>query len=129
MHENSRYKPEDFEFEGELANPLLLTNIYERGFDYAFTLTAFNEISDEIRSFNFTVNNEPCKAPVLKIRNQVLDVNNASFWYRNKAVELYTFTGSFDMHQSRSRQTKRSLSSVMFSHRRMSLSRVPLEPL
>lgn len=53
----------------------------------------FNEISEETRSFNFTVNNEPCKAPVVKIRNQVTDVNNASFWYRNKAVELYSFTG------------------------------------
>lgn len=89
-----RYKPEDFEFEGTLTNPLYLTKIYERGFDYAFTLVMFNEISEEVRMLNFTVNNEPCKAPVVKIRNQVLDVNNASFWYRNKAVELYSFTGT-----------------------------------
>lgn len=78
----TRYRPEQFQMEGELENPMWLQNIYERGFDYVFTLVAFNDISEQTSQFNITVNNEPCKPPIIKIRNQVLDPANATVFYR-----------------------------------------------
>ncbi|CAN8007810.1 unnamed protein product, partial [Ixodes pacificus] len=88
----TRYRPDQFQHEGELENPMWLQNIYERGFDYVFSLIAFNDISEQSTSFNITVNNEPCKPPIIKIRNQVLDPVNATVFYRLRPVELYTFT-------------------------------------
>ncbi|KAK8779498.1 hypothetical protein V5799_019174 [Amblyomma americanum] len=88
----TRYRPDQFQLEGELENPMWLQNIYERGFDYVFTLVAFNDISEQTSILNFTVNNEPCKPPIIKIRNQVLDPANATVFYRLRPVELYTFT-------------------------------------
>ncbi|KAL3211149.1 hypothetical protein MRX96_000833 [Rhipicephalus microplus] len=88
----TRYRPEQFQLEGELEDPLWLQNVYERGFDYVFTLTAFNDISEQTSVLNFTVNNEPCKPPIIKIRNQVLDPENATIFYRLRPVELYTLT-------------------------------------
>lgn len=82
----TRYRPEQFQFEGDLETPLWLQNIYERGFDYVFTLLAFNDISEQTSVLNFTVNNEPCKPPIIKIRNQVLDPANATVFYRYGAA-------------------------------------------
>ncbi|XP_064478806.1 uncharacterized protein LOC135392080 [Ornithodoros turicata] len=88
----TRYRPEQFQHEGDLENPLWLQNIYGRGEDYVFSLVAFNDISEASSVFNFTVNDEPCKPPIIKIRNQVLDPINATVFYRLRAVELYTLT-------------------------------------
>lgn len=88
----TRYRPDQFQLQGELQDPMWLQHIYERGFDYVFTLVAFNDISEQTSVFNITVNNEPCKAPIIKIRNQVLDPVNATVFYRLRPVELYTFT-------------------------------------
>ncbi|CAN8002730.1 unnamed protein product, partial [Ixodes hexagonus] len=85
----TRYRPDQFQHEGELENPMWLQNIYERGFDYVFTLVAFNDISEQSTSFNITVNNEPCKPPIIKIRNQVLDPVNATIFYRYSLREAW----------------------------------------